>query len=64
MAETLHERDLSQTPKLYDDCPEVKLILAGPSSSGENYLAQRLSIQFRVNDRPVAISLDDYFINR
>lgn len=67
MAETLHERDLSQIAQaICDDCPEVKLILiAGPSSSGKTTFAQRLSIQFRVNGiRPVAISLDDYFINR
>lgn len=67
MAETLHERDLSRIAEaVCADCPEVKLILiAGPSSSGKTTSAQRLSIQLRVNGiRPVAISLDDYFIDR
>ncbi|MGI6685470.1 MAG: nucleoside kinase [Bacillota bacterium] len=67
MAETLHERDLSKIAQsICEDCPEVKLILiAGPSSSGKTTFAQRLSIQFRVNGiRPVAISLDDYFVDR
>jgi len=67
MAETLHERDLSRIAQsICKDYPDVKLILiAGPSSSGKTTSAQRLSIQFRVNGiRPVAISLDDYFIDR
>ncbi|MEL7564018.1 MAG: nucleoside kinase [Dehalobacterium sp.] len=67
MAETLHERDLSKIAgSICADCPEVKLVLiAGPSSSGKTTFAQRLSIQFRVNGiKPVAISLDDYFVDR
>lgn len=67
MAETLHERDLSKIAEsICADYPDVKLVLiAGPSSSGKTTFAQRLSIQFRVNGiRPVAISLDDYFIDR
>lgn len=67
IAETVHERNLH---KISDDiCAarnEVKLVLiAGPSSSGKTTFAQRLSIQFRVNGiKPIAISLDNYFVNR
>ncbi len=45
---------------------EVKIVLvAGPSSSGKTTFSKRLSIQLRVNGYiPIAISLDDYFINR
>lgn len=67
MAETLHERDLSKIAEsICQDYPDVKLVLiAGPSSSGKTTSAQRLSIQFRVNGiKPVAISLDDYFVDR
>ncbi len=44
----------------------VKLILiSGPSSSGKTTFSKRLSIQLMTNSiRPVAISLDDYFVDR
>ncbi|ATW28697.1 hypothetical protein DCMF_17265 [Candidatus Formimonas warabiya] len=67
MAETLHERDLTKiADAICADYRDVKLVLiAGPSSSGKTTFAQRLSIQFRVNGiKPVAISLDDYFVDR
>lgn len=41
------------------------ILIAGPSSSGKTTFTQRLSIQLRVNGiNPVAISLDDYFVDR
>ena len=44
----------------------VRLVLiAGPSSSGKTTTCKRLSVQLAVNGiRPVAISLDDYFVDR
>lgn len=41
------------------------VFIAGPSSSGKTTFANRLSIQLRVSGkRPIAISLDDYYLNR
>ena len=41
------------------------VFIAGPSSSGKTTFANRLSIQLRVSGkRPVAISLDNYYLNR
>ncbi len=41
------------------------ILIAGPSSSGKTTFAHRLAVQLRVNGmRPVAISVDDYFLNR
>lgn len=41
------------------------VFIAGPSSSGKTTFAGRLSIQLRVSGkRPVAISLDNYYLNR
>jgi len=44
----------------------VRLVLiAGPSSSGKTTFAKRLTIQLLANGiRPLALSLDDYFLNR
>ncbi|PKK90877.1 MAG: AAA family ATPase [Candidatus Wallbacteria bacterium HGW-Wallbacteria-1] len=41
------------------------ILIAGPSSSGKTTFSKRLSIHLRVNGlRPIALSLDDYFVNR
>jgi len=66
VAETLHERTLIKTADAISADRQVKLVLiAGPSSSGKTTFAQRLSIQFRANGiKPLAVSMDDYFINR
>lgn len=41
------------------------ICIAGPSSSGKTTFAKRLCVQLRVNGlRPVAISVDDYFVDR
>lgn len=41
------------------------ILIAGPSSSGKTTFAQRLSLQLRINNlHPVAIGLDDYFVDR
>lgn len=67
VVEALHEKKLAQlADEITKDRGRVRVILiAGPSSSGKTTCAQRLSIQLRVNGiRPVAISIDDYFIDR
>jgi uridine kinase len=41
------------------------ILIAGPSSSGKTTFAKRLSIQLKViGFKPIAISLDDYYLNR
>jgi uridine kinase len=67
VAEALHEKKVAQVADFVaEHCSEVRIILiAGPSSSGKTTFAQRLNIQLRVNAlRPIAISLDDYFVDR
>jgi len=66
LAEALHEKRLSEISAEIKRKGTVKLILiAGPSSSGKTTFAKRLSIQLRASGyRPVAISLDDYFVDR
>lgn len=67
VAEALHEKKIANiADSILTSSNKIRIILiAGPSSSGKTTFAQRLSIQLRVNGiRPVAISLDDYFVNR
>lgn len=67
VAEALHEKKIAGIADLIaNHSDQLKLILiAGPSSSGKTTFAQRLMVQLRVNGlRPVAISLDDYFVNK
>lgn len=67
VAEAFHEKKISQIADLItENIDRIRIVLiAGPSSSGKTTFAQRLSIQLRVNGiRPVAISLDDYFVDR
>lgn len=68
--EALHEKQIA---KIADDIAErFKLngssrvvLIAGPSSSGKTTFSKRLSVQLLTNLLlPVAISLDDYFIDR
>lgn len=41
------------------------VLISGPSSSGKTTFSKRLSIQLMTNGlHPVALSLDDYFVNR
>ncbi len=66
IAEALHEKRISQIADEFRKKKTARLILiAGPSSSGKTTFAKRLSVQLKVNGyRPVAISLDDYFVDR
>lgn len=67
IAEALHEKKIAQiADRIATDRDRLRMLLiAGPSSAGKTTLAKRLMIQLRVNGlRPVAISVDDYFVNR
>ncbi|MFW6029798.1 MAG: nucleoside kinase [Halanaerobiales bacterium] len=67
ITEALHEKKIANiADKISENYQENKIILiAGPSSSGKTSFAQRLAIQLRVNGlKPIAISTDDYFLNR
>lgn len=67
LAEALHEKKIAHiADQICDTRGAARVILiAGPSASGKTTFAQRLSIHLRVNGlRPVAISLDDYFLDR
>jgi len=67
IAEALHEKKIAQiADRIFELRDRVRIVLiAGPSSSGKTTFAQRLIVQLRVNGlRPIAISLDDYFVER
>jgi len=67
IAEALHEKKIAQIADIIAENKErLRVILiAGPSSSGKTTFAQRLMVQLRVNGlRPIAISLDNYFVDR
>lgn len=67
IAEALHEKTIARlADRLLERQPGARWIfIAGPSSSGKTTFAKRLSVQLRVNGlRPVAISVDDYFVDR
>jgi uridine kinase len=68
IAEGLHEKKIAQ---IADEIthkrsrPARLVLIAGPSSSGKTTFAKRLGIQLKVNGyHPVAISMDDYFVDR
>lgn len=67
LAEALHEKRVMQMADLISaQRDKLRLILiAGPSSAGKTTFTKRLMIHLRVNGlKPVAISLDDYFLPR
>lgn len=67
LSEALHEKKVAQIADMIvgrEHRPRFVLI-SGPSSSGKTTFSKRLTIQLMVNGiRPVAISLDNYFVNR
>ncbi len=66
IAEALQEKNIANIADEICKDENVNIILiAGPSSSGKTTFAERLVVQLKVNGkRPVAISADDYFVNR
>lgn len=63
--EALQERAIAQIAERIVARGARVVFIAGPSSSGKTTFANRLSIQLRVSGkRPVAISLDNYYLNR
>ncbi|MGI6412293.1 MAG: nucleoside kinase [Syntrophomonadaceae bacterium] len=64
--EALHEKKIALIADQICNNRDIRLVLiSGPSSSGKTTFAQRLLIQLRVNGRrPVAVSLDNYFVDR
>lgn len=67
IAEALHEKQLSRIADVILAERRALRILAisGPSSSGKTTTTQRLATQLEVNGlRPVALSLDNYFVDR
>ncbi|WP_213818360.1 nucleoside kinase [Garciella nitratireducens] len=67
VAEAEHEKRISEiADEIYKNKDHSRIILiAGPSSSGKTTFSKRLSTHLRVNGlNPVAISLDDYFVDR
>lgn len=67
VGEALHDKQLTEMADKItssDYIPRLVLI-AGPSSSGKTTFSKRLGIHLRVNGyRPIAISLDNYFVER
>lgn len=64
--EALQEKKIAGIADEISARKNVKVILiSGPSSSGKTTFSKRLSVQLMTNlMRPVAISLDDYFVDR
>ena len=66
VAEALQEKQISRIADQIAERGDVKVVLiAGPSSSGKTTFSKRLSVQLMACGlMPVALSLDDYFIDR
>jgi uridine kinase len=65
VAEALQEKRIAaMADEIY--CRHSRIVLiSGPSSSGKTTFSKRLSVQLMANAlRPVALSLDDYFVDR
>lgn len=66
ISEALHEKKIGKiADKICEDKDIHLILIAGPTSSGKTTFAKRLEIQLKVNGmRPIAISVDDYFVDR
>lgn len=67
VVEGFHEKHISQIADTiaHSKTPIKIICISGPSSSGKSTFIKRLSVQLQVNGiKPVAISLDDYYLNR
>jgi len=64
-AEAVHERKIASLADAIVARGARIVLIAGPSSSGKTTSAKRLAIQLQACGRqPLAVSLDDYFVNR
>jgi uridine kinase len=67
VAEGFHEKQISRlADAIAANRERLRIIcIAGPSSSGKTTFIKRLSVQLHINGlRPVALSLDDYYVDR
>ncbi|OLS03798.1 nucleoside kinase [Tissierella creatinophila] len=66
ITEAHHEKKVAEIADIIYKDTDVNIIqIAGPSSSGKTTFSKRLAVQMNVNgQRPVTISLDDYFLDR
>lgn len=66
VAEAMQEKKICRIADQIAELPDVKMVLiSGPSSSGKTTFSKRLSLQLLTCGlKPVAISLDDYFVDR
>ena len=66
ISEALQEKKIARIADEIKRRSNLRLVLiAGPSSSGKTTTCKRLSVQLAVNGiKPIAISLDDYFLDR
>lgn len=66
ISEALHEKKVASIADMIHERKKVRCVLiSGPSSSGKTTFSKRLSVQLKVSGlRPIAISLDSYFVNR
>ncbi|MDT8284519.1 MAG: nucleoside kinase [Thermovirgaceae bacterium] len=66
VSEALHSQKLDRMSERIVSGGKIRLVcISGPSGSGKTTSAARLSIHLRaLGFRPVAISLDDYFVDR
>jgi len=63
--EALHEKSIAAIADQFIASGARLILIAGPSSSGKTTFSHRLSIALKVHGlRPMAISLDDYYIDR
>jgi uridine kinase len=64
-AEAVHERRIAALADAVVARGARIVLIAGPSSSGKTTFAKRLAVQLQACGRqPLAVSLDDYFVNR
>ena len=66
VSEAMQEKQIIKIADHIAQHKQIKVVLiAGPSCSGKTTFSKRLSIQLMANGmKPVAISLDNYFVNR
>ncbi|MCO5188596.1 MAG: nucleoside kinase [Anaerolineae bacterium] len=66
VAEALHNRQLADIADSIVERGQVRIVLvAGPTSAGKTTFSKRLAVQLLARGlHPVAIALDNYFVNR